>query len=311
MRRLARAAGATRWILGAYDGADNLTQFYVSDLELNARTALDVISSIPSPRGAEPNSVSSSSAVHDNLSLVIAAMKIDSARYLKVALIRDPLTQFAPSDPDSIGRFLTELVPHLFAEVPPLEEEPRSLSPRRMTQPAMFLLDAKFEIQFQWHAEDLASLALSHLSEPRDGRLPAFLENAVRRVTESWDLSDLATCTVGSTQPIPGLMLRVIPMRSATTVSIGVLLEPYKIRSTVRGAAATFAVSSRERDVLWLLLDGESIADIAERLHIAESTAQDHVKRLIQKTDSRNRTEMAAKILGWPVARFELTDSAR
>ena len=34
-------------------------------------------------------------------------------------------------------------------------------------------------------------------------------------------------------------------------------------------------------------------------LHIAPSTVNDHVKRMLTKTQSRNRAELVARALGW------------
>jgi len=51
--------------------------------------------------------------------------------------------------------------------------------------------------------------------------------------------------------------------------------------------------------VLAMLLDGAKLEDIGKELHIAASTVQHHVKSMIDKTESRNRTELIAKVLGW------------
>ena len=65
--------------------------------------------------------------------------------------------------------------------------------------------------------------------------------------------------------PLPDLMLKVVPMSAiGPEVYIGVFAEqcvPYAI--AIERAAATFRISSRERDVLHALLDGNSIAEIA------------------------------------------------
>jgi DNA-binding NarL/FixJ family response regulator len=51
--------------------------------------------------------------------------------------------------------------------------------------------------------------------------------------------------------------------------------------------------------VLALLLDGAKLEEIARRLYIASSTVQDHIKSMVDKTGSRNRTELIAHVLGW------------
>ena len=54
-------------------------------------------------------------------------------------------------------------------------------------------------------------------------------------------------------------------------------------------------MSSRELEVLALVLKGFGTPQIATALDIAESTAHDHVKRMMLKTRARNRVELAAK----------------
>ena len=51
----------------------------------------------------------------------------------------------------------------------------------------------------------------------------------------------------------------------------------------------------------WLLGSVAVLASHYARtaLDIAESTAHDHIKRMMLKTRARNRVELAAKALGW------------
>jgi DNA-binding NarL/FixJ family response regulator len=65
-------------------------------------------------------------------------------------------------------------------------------------------------------------------------------------------------------------------------------------------AAAHDTLSSRERQVLDLLLAGHSVPSMAALLHISPSTAKTYVARLYEKLGARNRAEavMAALRLG-------------
>ena len=55
------------------------------------------------------------------------------------------------------------------------------------------------------------------------------------------------------------------------------------------------SLTSRESDVLRLICDGLSNKEIGLKLHIAETTARDHVLSLIRKMNTRNRTSCAAE----------------
>jgi DNA-binding NarL/FixJ family response regulator len=52
-------------------------------------------------------------------------------------------------------------------------------------------------------------------------------------------------------------------------------------------------LTGRERDVLTLVGEGLSNAEIAERLHIGITTVKTHITSLMAKTDSPNRVRLA------------------
>jgi two-component system, NarL family, response regulator DesR len=60
-------------------------------------------------------------------------------------------------------------------------------------------------------------------------------------------------------------------------------------------------LTGREREVLTAALDGATIADVAARLHLSESTVRNHLSSAIGKTHTRNRIEAAriARHNGW------------
>jgi DNA-binding CsgD family transcriptional regulator len=83
------------------------------------------------------------------------------------------------------------------------------------------------------------------------------------------------------------------------TAGFAVTIERIKARNAIEGARRRFSLSPREIDVLALVLEGCDTPAVAVRLHIARSTANDHVKRMLAKTGSRNRAELVARVLGW------------
>jgi DNA-binding NarL/FixJ family response regulator len=83
-----------------------------------------------------------------------------------------------------------------------------------------------------------------------------------------------------------------------TIVSGGTYVSPvlaaYLLRDTRdQDRASDFALSAREREILSLLADGETDADIAERLFISVSTVRSHLDRIRDKTGHRRRAELA------------------
>jgi|GEM_PF-4911897 len=172
---------------------------------------------------------------------------------------------------------------------------------------AFFLLSSTLGVQIAWHAGDEVSKAVAALAQPQAGRLPLFLERAVRRLTSSWSFTAAATCAPGVAYPVKGLNLRVEPMTWDGAVVAGVFLSSCEARH-FDAVAASFGISSRELQVLHKLFDGLSVADIAAELALAESTVNDHIARIVSKTNSRNRTEMTATLLGWPAMKAKSSD---
>jgi len=137
------------------------------------------------------------------------------------------------------------------------------------------------------------------LSEPGGAqRLPVLLESTVRELTASWT-EDPASQREGLANPLPFLRLRTQPLAGRNGAYIGVLIDGAPARDSLAGAAARYEISPRESQVLALLLDGSSLAEIACELHITSSTVQDHVKSLLHKTNAQNRSSMIAKVFGW------------
>lgn len=57
-------------------------------------------------------------------------------------------------------------------------------------------------------------------------------------------------------------------------------------------------LSPCQKDVLDLLLQGKSNAEIAAQLHIAESTTKSHISRLFDKYNVNNRSELIVALMG-------------
>lgn len=78
-----------------------------------------------------------------------------------------------------------------------------------------------------------------------------------------------------------------------------VTVESFRGGDSLARATRKYQLTPREIDVLSLILEGASAIETAETLKIAESTVQGYYKRLLSKTNSRNRPAMVANVLEW------------
>jgi DNA-binding CsgD family transcriptional regulator len=163
---------------------------------------------------------------------------------------------------------------------------------------AQFVLTRDFAVESRWIPDDDPNDVLQSILELSGDSLPPVVEKAVRDITASWT-DDPGTWQPDTVVPLPFMVVRVAPLTGSAGPKIGVLVERYRSRNPLRHAAEKFGMSSRELEVLALVLKGFGTPQIATALDIAESTAHDHIKRMMLKTRARNRVELAAKALGW------------
>lgn len=163
---------------------------------------------------------------------------------------------------------------------------------------SFYLLDRDLQIVLAWTAEQQRRVALTGLRTRIADRLPGVLEETVRELIAGWR-SDSGSQKTGIAHPVPFLVVRTQPMSGPAGLFIGVRIDRFKPPKSLRGPAARFHISPRELQVLAMLLDGEKLEAIGRKLHIAASTVQHHVSSMVAKTESRNRTELIARVLGW------------
>jgi DNA-binding CsgD family transcriptional regulator len=162
---------------------------------------------------------------------------------------------------------------------------------------ALYVLDQDYTIVLAWSAVPAETAAIA----AADTRLPRRIEECVRELTRDWT-SDAATRATGVARPTSFLIVLTQPLAGPAGFFIGVVIQLFKEPHSLTAAAGRFAMSPREAQVLVLLLDGVQVSEIAERLFIAPSTVQDHIKSLLHKTSAQNRSQMIAKVLGWSSA---------
>jgi DNA-binding NarL/FixJ family response regulator len=91
--------------------------------------------------------------------------------------------------------------------------------------------------------------------------------------------------------------VKLIELSGGSAPTYAVLVERFALRDHVESIARRYRLSRRERQVLALIVKGLRTEEVAQHLVIARSTVIFHVKQLLMKTNSRNRTEMVAKII--------------
>lgn len=126
-------------------------------------------------------------------------------------------------------------------------------------------------------------------------RLPSLVEETVERLcSERRRITPLPGMLVSA--PNGSLLVRVLwPDNGSETIAV--LVERFRIRDYLASARRHYSLTTREAEVLSLLVNGLRNAEIGARLQISQSTAIFHVKRLLVKMEARNRTELVSKFL--------------
>lgn len=118
--------------------------------------------------------------------------------------------------------------------------------------------------------------------------------NVVSALHASWARLMLAS----KAKTIPTIPEGVGPSRQGPTVRLDDLTgKPegvFSSRVLAPEQAGIASLTPRERDVLHLIAQGHSNAEIAEAFVISEGTVKTHVKRMLSKLDLRDRTQAAA-----------------
>ncbi|MEU7586994.1 response regulator transcription factor [Micromonospora sp. NPDC049230] len=101
-----------------------------------------------------------------------------------------------------------------------------------------------------------------------------------------------------------GFLVKDGPVEELAVAVRRVLAGERVIDPTLAAAALSAGpnpLTERERHVLAAAVDGATIADIAARLHLSESTVRNYLSSAIGKTGTRNRIEAAlsARTNGW------------
>jgi DNA-binding NarL/FixJ family response regulator len=156
---------------------------------------------------------------------------------------------------------------------------------RRRAIPALYVVDEALRVHF----------SCGVLQDARADRLPARVERIFRNLT-----AEASKGANDSSIGVDGdMVVRVVPTYSQTANLTSIIVEKLRKRDPLHEAIQRFSFTAREAQVLRLLLLGASTAAIARKLHIAETTACEHVSRIARKTASRGRGQIVARVLGF------------
>ena len=166
---------------------------------------------------------------------------------------------------------------------------------RRTSAPVTFVIDRQLRAVLA-EVEAGEDSPLRALYRPRNGRTPALLASTLGALIEELERAPRGEAV---TRALPFASVRVARLAGGAAPFFLVAVEPARRRSTVLRAIAHYGLSRREGEVLGEALRGSSSTEIGASLSISSSTATFHLKQLLRKTNSRNRTELTARVLGW------------
>ncbi len=297
---------ASRWTFARIEPSGELVSFFGSDTNVGDRTLL--ADEFRLQRNKSPNGprIAATLGSLDEFSSGVALVFADArANFGILTILRlAALGPFTSSEISILTFALDAVSDHLSALrlQPPAKDAVVFVDRLDKTLPAeregaFYVLDTDLRIVMAWSTADEHRVATTGLELTVAERLPSLLEDTVRELTLGWPDEDVRQ--PGVARPVSFLVVRTRPMTGPAGRFIGVRIERYHENNSLTRMAARFHISPREIQVLALLLDGNRLDQIAKRLYITSSTVQDHIKSMLDKTESRNRSELIARVLGW------------
>jgi DNA-binding CsgD family transcriptional regulator len=125
-------------------------------------------------------------------------------------------------------------------------------------------------------------------------RLPEPLSRLVLRHLRSDHFRELATVAVLEEDVVVS-----VASFEGTEELFACSIWQLRRESVLEDARRRFLLTNRECEMLDRILSGDASATIAQTLRISLATVEWHTKRLLHKTDSLNRTQLAVRVLGW------------
>jgi DNA-binding CsgD family transcriptional regulator len=198
---------------------------------------------------------------------------------------------------EAVTEFLVDLRQEALAHIADATERQEKPAVSPVPLGAFYVLNRELQIVLAWSSEEQRLAALTGLHARVAERLPPVLEETVRQLTAAWRVDSFNE--PGVARPVSFLVMRTQPMSGPAGLFIGVRIDRFQPPNSLTDAAQRFHISPRELQVLARLFDGDHLEQIAAALSITSSTVQDHIKSMLDKTGSGNRSELIARVLGW------------
>lgn len=163
--------------------------------------------------------------------------------------------------------------------------------------PAVIIVDAHDRMsQISVGAEErLRQVVVSEHSAGPIGTVAALVASARRYAN-----GQLAVVPRGRLRLKDGswVVLQASPMtaRDGVTGDVVITIEGARPPEIIPLVVEAFGLTTRERDVTQLVLQGAETKDIAAALHLSAYTVQDHLKSIFAKADVRSRRELMGRI---------------
>jgi DNA-binding CsgD family transcriptional regulator len=131
------------------------------------------------------------------------------------------------------------------------------------------------------------------------GRLPSAVHavagRALRTAESSEDPGEVALARVLSRSGT-WIVLHGTSLVASGSRRAAVIVEPAHPARITPLLMSAYGLTDREQEVTRLVLQGESTAQIAERLVVSPHTVQEHLKKIFEKTGVRSRRELVGRV---------------
>jgi DNA-binding CsgD family transcriptional regulator len=201
---------------------------------------------------------------------------------------------------DDEARFVASLTGHLAAGIRKAMLLAAATPEFTLEGPGLILFDEHDEVEAITPA---AQLWLDEVIEARIDAVPRLLPSAVcavaaaaRRSGDALDAPSAVPRNRVYTRSGRWLLLHGIRLEGAAGSRTAVILEPARPIDIAPLIAQAYGLTSRERQVTRLCLQGMSTTGIAQSLGISPHTVKDHLKTIFDKVDVHSRQELVARL---------------